>query len=141
IFRQLLSECLLLSLTGGGLGIVFSVWSLQAFKTFLAGRTAAVTPGWTEISVDGRVLLFTLGVSIGCAVFFALLPGWQAISPTPQANLKEGGRGSTVGLQGRRFRNSFVVAQVALALMLLVGAALMIQSFARLISTPTGFES
>jgi putative ABC transport system permease protein len=140
VFKQLFSECFILSFAGGGLGVLISIWTMQGLKALLAGKAAAATPGWNDVSVNGSVLLFTLTVSVLCAFLFAMLPGWNTSTPILQNNLKEEGRSGTAGRSRQRFRNSLVVAQVALALMLLVGAALMIQSFVRLLHVSPGFE-
>jgi len=140
VFRQLLSESLLLSFIGGGLGVLLAFGGANALQSLLPARIAAATPGWNELSVDGRVLLFTLGICLSCAVFFALVPAVHTFSPILQGWLKDGSRGVTSGAPSQRLRSSFVVAQTGFAIVLLAGAALMMQSFVRLLNISPGFE-
>jgi putative ABC transport system permease protein len=129
VVRQLLTESALLSLMGGGLGLLLALWSF-AFLQQLIPPTMALSAG---LSVDGRVLVFTLLVSLVTGTLFGLAPALQASKAGPGEALKAGGggRGGTAS-GGRRLRNAFVVSEVALALMLLVGAGLLIQSLRKL---------
>ncbi|HKG14241.1 MAG TPA: ABC transporter permease [Pyrinomonadaceae bacterium] len=129
VVRQLLTESALLSLLGGGLGLLLALWSF-AFLQQLIPPTMALSAG---LSVDGRVLGFTLLVSLVTGTLFGLAPAVAASNAGPGEALKAGGggRGGTAS-GGRRLRNAFVVAEVALALVLLVGAGLLIQSLQRL---------
>jgi putative ABC transport system permease protein len=140
LFRQLLSESLLLSLLGGGIGVLLANWGVRALRTALPANIAATASGWNELTVNGQVLVFTLVISTCCAFFFALVPLSHALSPALQGWLKQNVRGMTVGVRAGRWRNSLVVAEIAFAMVLLTGAALMIQSFLRLVNVSPGFE-
>jgi len=135
LIRQMLTESVLLALMGGLLGVLLAFWGIQ----LLVGFGPDNIPRLNEIRIDPRVLLFTFGVSLLTGVLFGLIPAVQASRPDLNDALKEGSRGSTGGRSGT-FRNIFVVAEVALALVLLVGAGLMIRSFIRLQSVETGFN-
>ncbi|HXU39696.1 MAG TPA: ABC transporter permease [Blastocatellia bacterium] len=135
IIRQLLTESLLLALAGGGLGLLMAVWGLDLLVK-LSGNNI---PRAQEIAIDGRVLAFTLLVSILTAVLFGLLPAIQTSKADLQAVLKEGGRGSTGTRQ--RTHGLLVVTDVALSLVLLIGAALLLKSFSRLQNVSPGFQA
>jgi len=126
--RQLLSECLLLAILGGGLGLVFAEWGLH----FLRGAF-----NWNEwsillaeqLSIDRNVLWFTLAVSAASAMFFGFAPAFQISRRDPNAGLKESSRSATVGREHHRLQNFLVAAQLALSLILLVGAGLFVENF------------
>jgi putative ABC transport system permease protein len=136
IVRQLLTESLLLALVGGGLGLLLAQWGLSVI---LAVSPQGAIPRVAEISLDTRVLLFTAAISILTGIVFGLAPALQASRPDVQETLKETARGAT----GRRhrLRSAMVVAEVALTLVLLVGAGLMIRSFYRLQQVSPGFST
>jgi putative ABC transport system permease protein len=136
VIRQLLVESLLLAILGGGLGILLASWGLEALPTLGAKNI----PRMQEISLDRWALGFTLGVSLLTGVIFGLAPAFQAVKFDLSASLKEGGRASTSS-KGRRLRSALVVTEVALSLMLLVGAGLLIKSFLRLRQVDTGFRA
>jgi putative ABC transport system permease protein len=135
ILRQLLTESFLLSCAGGVLGVLLAHWGV---KLIIAISPNSV-PRFKEIGLDGRVLLFTLGVSILTGIIFGLAPALQASKPDLNETLKEAGRGST----GARhvLRSVLVVSEVALTLVLLIGAGLMIRSFYRLQRVDPGFSA
>jgi putative ABC transport system permease protein len=132
--RWMCSESLLLSLIGGALGVLLAFWSVD-----LAGSALRALPRGSEIAVDGRVLAFSLAVSIAAGLLFGLIPSFVAARQSPVTALKGGGRGATSPRRGAR--NALVIAEVALSLMLLVGAGLLLRSFARLTRTPGGFNA
>ena len=143
IIRQLLTESTLLALLGAGLGALLAVWGVQALVAGAGGQIAASAPGWNEIGVDGTVLVFTLMVAVSTGIVFGLAPAFQASRAGATESLKalkEGGRGSTAGIRHNRLRSALVVAEIALAFVLLVGAALLAQSFIRLQRVPPGFN-
>jgi putative ABC transport system permease protein len=135
LVRQMLTESVLLSLMGGILGVLLAFWGIQ----FLIGFGPDNIPRLNEIRIDPRVLLFTFGLSLFTGVLFGLIPAVQASRPDLNDALKEGSRGSSGGRSGM-FRNVFVIAEVSLALVLLVGAGLMIRSFMRLQAVETGLN-
>ena len=136
LIRQLLTESLLLSLAGGAVGVVLAFWGtslLVAFKPENLPRVA-------ELGVDARVLGFTLGISILTGLIFGLAPAWAAARGGVGEALKEGGRSATAGSARQRLRSTFVVAELAVALVLLVGAGLLIKTFWKLRSVEPGFN-
>jgi predicted permease len=134
LVRWMCGESLLLSLTGGMLGVLLAFWSVDLAASALIGL-----PRGSEIAVDGRVLVFSLVVSVAAGLFFGLIPSSVAVRQSPADALKGGGRGTTVSRT--RARNALVVAEVAVSLVLLVGAGLLLQSFARLARVPVGFKA
>ena len=142
--RQMLAESLLLSVSGAALGLLLSVWGVGVLKQVLAVQTGGGRfrmPRVTDITVDSTALLFTLGVALLAGLIFGLAPALQAAAPDLQRALKTSGRGSTEGGRGRRLRSLLVVAEIALAMITLIGAGLMLHSFARLQAVESGFDS
>ena len=137
IIRQLLAESLLLAIAGGVAGLLLAWWGL----TVLPALGSEKIPRLQEITLDARVLGFTLLMSMLTGIIFGLVPACQAVKFDLQTTLKEGGRAST-SLKGRsRLRAVLVVTEVALSLVLLVGAGLLIKSFWRLQQVDTGFKA
>lgn len=136
IVRQMLTESLLLALLGGALGVGLAAYGVDALLKFIPASMRAL-----EIGVDGRVLLFTLGVSLVTGFLFGLYPAWRAARATLGEALKEGGGKSSPGGDSRRFRQVLVVGEIALTLVLLIGAGLLLQSFRRLQGVDPGFDS
>ncbi len=135
IVRQLLTESFLLSVLGGGLGLLLAYWMLKAFHLFGAGKV----PRLEQITLDGRVLMFSAALSLLTGIVFGLAPALQAARHDINQTLKEGGRqASAAGSQ--RLRNLLIVAEVALSLILLVGAGLLMKSFWRLQQIDPGFN-
>ena len=134
IVRQLLTESLVLALIGGALGVVLAWAGVRA----LGAIGASELPRASAIRVDGVVLLYALGVSTLAGLLFGLLPALRATSQNLQEMLRAGGRG-TVGA-GQRLRSVLVVAEVALAVVLVAGAGLAARSFARLMDVDPGFD-
>lgn len=137
LVRQMLSESILLALVGAAAGVVLAVWGLD----LLSALGSQTVPRIAEVNIDLRVLLVTLTVAVGTGIIFGLIPALASGKPELTEALKEGGRGSTSGLRRNRLRNALVVTEVALALVLLVGAALLLKSFARLQNVDPGFNS
>ena len=133
VLRQLLTESTLLALAGGALGLLLAHWETAA----LLGWLPAALPRAEEIGLDARVLLFTMAISLATGLLFGLAPALQASQPNLQQTLKEGGRGASAR---HRTQNIFVVAELAMALVLLIGAGLMIRSLTRLWSADPGFN-
>jgi putative ABC transport system permease protein len=134
IVRQLLTESALLSAIGGALGLLLAYWLVDA----LVALSPGTIPRIDEVSLDGRTLAFTLSVSMLTSLLFGLLPALRVSKPDLQEALKQGGRTSTGG--SRSLRSLLVVAEVALTLVLLIGAGLLIKSFWRLLEVDPGFN-
>ena len=135
LIRQLLVESLLLGAAGAAAGIALAAWLLRAL---LAARPANL-PRATEIHLSIETLIFAIGVSLLAALAFGLLPAVGMLRPDPGGNLREDTRGS-VGASGHRLRRVLVVAEVALACVLVTGAGLLVRSFAAMHSENPGFE-
>jgi len=135
IARQLLTESLTLAILGGALGIAFGAVAVRA----LTAAGTAELPRSGDIRIDGGVLLFTLLVAVAAGLLFGLLPALRASSPNLEKTLRSGARGS-VGGAGQTMRSALVVVEVALAVILVVGAGLATKSFSRLLSVRPGFE-
>src|SRR6266404_5680071 len=137
LLRQMLTESVVLAFLGAIAGILLSVWGL----VFLRHIGAQTIPRLAEVNVDLSVLAVTAIVAFGAGILFGLAPGLASAKPELTEALKEGGRGSTAGTRRNRLRNGMVVAEIALALVLLIGAELLIKSFARLQEVDPGFNS
>ena len=136
LVRQMLSESLLLALVGGVAGVLLAIWGLDLLRAI----GAQTVPRMAEVNLDLRVLLVTLTVAVGTGIVFGLVPALASGKPELTEALKEGGRGSTSGVRRNRLRNALVIAEVALALVLLVGASLLLKSFVRLQNVDPGFN-
>ena len=136
ISRQLFVESVLVALAATGIGVATAWAALLLAATFLGSDLGIAG----EIRVNGAVLLFAVGVSAFTAVLFGFAPAVQAMRGDIQDTLRDGGRGSTTGVAGGRMRGALVIAEVALSLVLLVGAGLLLRSFQRLNSVDAGFD-
>ena len=139
--RQLLTESILLGLLGGAAGLLVARVSLLVVRTMNPGNI----PRLDEIGINGTVLAFTFGLSLATGILFGLAPAWRAIKLDPNSSLKAGGRsGQSDGglyLKRHRLRGLLVVSELALSLVLLIGAGLLIRSFIRLQSVAPGFTA
>jgi putative ABC transport system permease protein len=138
LVRQFLTESLLLSVGGGALGLLLAYAGLAVMKTTMPDGTI---PPNLQVVMDGRVLLFVVGLSVLTGVIFGIVPALKATRPDLTNPIKQGGLGSSPGQSSRRFRGALVVAEVALAFVLLAGAGLLIRSFFRMQAVETGFDS
>ncbi len=136
VIRQFLSESVFLAVLGGAAGLALAYGGLR----FLTALEPDGLPRLEEIGIDATVLLFTLGVSLLSGLVFGLFPVFKYGNPDLCSGLKDGGRGGSQGRERYRARNVLVVSQVALALVLLIGAGLMIRSLQALIDVHPGFE-
>jgi predicted permease len=140
IGRQLLTESTLLSMLGGLVGLVVAELSLVVVRTMNPGNI----PRLEDIGIDGSVMAFTFGVSLVTGILFGLAPVWRALKVDLNTSLKAGGRaGQADGgilVRRHRLRGLLVISELALSLMLLIGAGLLVRSFVRLEAVPPGFS-
>lgn len=137
LVRQFLTESILLSTVGGIVGLVIAYTGLLLIRAFIPENISQAR----EISLDLKVLGFTLFVSVATGVIFGLAPAIQAIRFNQSETLKEGGRDAATGGSGKRLRSVLVIAEVAISLVLLIGAGLLINSFLRLRNVDPGFRA
>lgn len=135
LIRQLLTESVAISVLGGAAGLILASWGIE----MLVALKPEDLPRLDTIGVDRWVLVFTLGVSIATGVLFGLAPAWSATSIDVNDALKEGGRGA-IGAAKHYLRSALVVLEIALALVLLIGAGLLIKSFWQLRNIKPGFN-
>jgi predicted permease len=137
IIRQLLTESVLLALIGGLLGLFIALWAIEALRAFGPENI----PRLNEVNVDGRVLGFTFLISLLTGIVFGLVPALRASRVDLNETLKEGGRsGGAFGRSHHLTRKLLVVSEVALSLVLLIGAGLLIRSYQRVVNAHPGFD-
>ena len=136
LVRQLLTESVLLSIVGGALGLLIAVWGLDGLRWLDPGNI----PRLQNVAIDGRVLAFTFTTALITGILFGLAPALRSSNVNLSETLKEGGR-SLIGSGNRRLRNLFVVAEIALSLVLLIGAGLLIRSFVHVQRVRPGFTA
>jgi putative ABC transport system permease protein len=136
LVRQLLTESLVLSLAGASLGILFAQWGARLLVSFLS---SGGNPVFLDLTIDARMLVFTVGVAVLTGLLFGLAPAWKGTRVDPQSAMKANGRGV---IEGSKFSigKALVVVQVALSLMLVAGAGLMLSTFFRLETLNAGFD-
>ncbi len=138
LIGQLVTESLVLAMIGGVAGLILAYWATQALVMLTAG---ALTVGTTEpIRLDLTCLVFTIVVSTITALVFGLVPAWQASRVEPQAALREQSRGGTADRVHHQMRGALVVMEVVLAVVLLVGAGLLLRTFSSLVRVDPGFK-
>jgi putative ABC transport system permease protein len=137
LVRQMLTESTLLGLIGGAGGLLLAAWSMD----LLRGRAPVGVPRLSEIGIDWRVLAYAALASLATGLFFGMVPALHAARRNSGAQLREGGRTGGDGAGGRRLRVALAVGELALALMLLVGAGLLVRSFIALNSQDAGFAT
>ena len=136
VVRQILTESCLIAVLGGLTGLLLAWWSTKALLAFAPANLIPLE----GVTLDLRVLAFTLATALLAGILFGTVPALQAARTSPREPLKEGGREGTGSLHRSRARSSFVVAEVALALILLTGAGLLLRSLTRLMAVDPGFE-
>lgn len=136
IVRQLLGESVVLGVVGGGLGLLFAVWGIDLMVSALPPDL----PYFLQFDLDWRILSFSIALGLCSAIAFGVFPALQASRPQLVDSLKEGGRTGLGGGKSQRVRNGLVVAEVALALVLLAGAGLMVRSFLRTQAIDIGID-
>src|SRR5580700_1597786 len=137
VIQQMLTESILLALFAGAVGLLLSVWGTK----FLAALIPAGIAPMMSTGVDGRVLFFTLAISLGTGIVFGIIPASRVSQFHLAYSLKQGGSRNGVGSGGHRLRDALVISEVALAIVLLTGAALMIRSLQNLYHLDPGFRA
>jgi putative ABC transport system permease protein len=136
LVMQMLTESVILASAGGIIGVLLAYWTIRPIQTLSAGTI----PRASTLSIDLNVLAFAAVLSLATGLLFGLAPAWQASRATIGSVLKEGGRAST-SASGRWIRNGLLIAEVAMSIVLLVGATLLLRSFARLVNVDPGFKA
>ena len=139
IVRQLLTESILLSFAGAALGLFLARWELQLILKNMPADVARFIAGWNTIHMDAGAFLFTLVMAVASGILSGIAPALLSSRATLGETLKETGRGSSGGMKRHRVRNALVVAEVSLALILLVGAGLLVKNFQGLLAVNNGF--
>ncbi|HKB12647.1 MAG TPA: ABC transporter permease [Vicinamibacterales bacterium] len=140
VIAQLLTESMVLGTIGGALGVLLAAWAVSAAAQLLPPRLLAL-PGLDRVGIDLRVLWAALAVTMLTSLIAGIVPAYSASGDHAAAALADSGRSGTAGKGTRRLRIALVVGELALSLMLLVGAALLIVSFRRLVDAPAGFQA
>ena len=140
IVRQLLSESLVLGLLGAGAGLLLAEWAIYFIQANMPPDLVRFVAGWDQIRLDGTVFVFGLAVAAVAGILAGLAPAFQSWRPDLNSVLKEGARTSSGSRSSHRLRSAFVVAQVSLALVLMVGAGLMVRGFRSLLDTNRRFQ-
>ncbi len=140
MITQLVTESVLLSLAGAALGLLIGKWGLTVIKNGMPPEIERYIIGWKSMQLDSRALAFTLAAAVAAGILSGLAPAWQCSRPNLTDSLKEGGRGSSVGRGRHRLRNILVTAEIALAVVLLVGAGLMVRGFKTMVDTGARLE-
>ncbi|MGH3182353.1 MAG: ABC transporter permease, partial [Streptosporangiaceae bacterium] len=139
LMRQLLGENLVLGLGGAAVGVAFAAVSIRLILAYMPADVAVFIGGWDRVRLNGAALAFTLAIALLAGIVAGLAPAWHASRPDLNSTLKEGGRGA-IGHSRRRLRAALVAMQVALALVLLVGAGLMVKGFNATLNVDQGWE-
>jgi putative ABC transport system permease protein len=140
VIRQLLIESLLLSLAGAALGLFFAQWDIDLILAHMPADVAKFVAGWKTIRLDSGAFLFTLSAALFSGILSGIAPSLLSSRANLSETLKEGGRGSSAGRTRHRLRGALVVAEVALALVLLVGAGLLVKNFQGLLNVNEGYS-
>src|SRR5208283_5769597 len=140
IVRQLLTESVLLSLLGGAVGLALGVAGVRGLLALNPGDIPRIGASGASVTLDWRVLGFTLGLALLTGIIFGLFPALQAMRTDVNSNLKESGARSGTGARQSKTRSLLVIAEMALAIVLLIGAGLLLRTFAALHSVNPGFD-
>src|SRR5258708_3200378 len=140
VILQVLTESLLISIAGGGLGVLLALWGKRGIATLAPRMLLSAAPGLTAGGLDARVLALPFGIALATTLLFGLVPALRSARRDANDALKEAGRSSLQSGGGRYFRNTLVSAEIALSMVLLVGAGLMIRTLGRLGSLTLGFD-
>src|SRR5207244_4237557 len=137
VARQLITESVLLALVGGALSLLLVFWLIK----LLTGLLPAGMPQGTSITINATVLVYCLFLSLATGLLFGLAPIFQAFSRSPSESLKEGGKTTATGDGGLRLRSLLTVSEIALSMVLLIGAGLLTRTFVGLLNVRPGFET
>jgi putative ABC transport system permease protein len=135
LIGQFLTESTVLGILGGAFGLVLAYWGLYLMRPALSAEVQRYLPGWSRLSINSHVLLFTLGAAVLAGILAGIAPAWIGSRADLNETLKESGRGTSSGRRRHRIRSILVVGQIVMALVLLVGAGLIAKG-SRLISDP-----
>jgi putative ABC transport system permease protein len=140
VMRQLLSESALLGLLGAGAGLLLAQWAIYLMHANMPPELTRYVAGWDQIRLDGTAFAYALTIAVAAGILAGLAPAFQSWRPDLNAVLKEGARNSSGGRSSHRLRSAFVVTQVSLALILMVGSGLMVRAFRGLLDTNRRFQ-
>jgi putative ABC transport system permease protein len=140
IVRQLLTESILLSAAGAAVGLIIAQWDLQMILSHMPADVAKFIAGWKTIHLDTNAFLFTLAIVVASGILSGIAPSLLASRTNLVESMKEGGRGSTLSRARGRLRAALVVAEISLALILLVGAGLLVKNFQGLLSVNESYS-
>ena len=140
LVSQLVTESVMLALAGATLGLLLANWGINMIRTGMPAEVEKYILGWNDIRLDGRTLIFTMAAAVLTGILAGLAPAWQHSRPDLNEALKEGGRASSSGRGRRHLRTVLVAAEIALAVVLLVGAGLMVRGFRAMVAAGAGLE-
>ncbi len=140
LIQQFLTESILLAFIGGACGVFLAMWGVEILLALIPEAQLNLMPYLRGVKIDSGILLFTFGLSLLTGILFGLVPALQISKPDLQPILKEGGKSSSITIR-QRFRNALVVAEIALAIVLLIGASLMLKSALKLLEVKPGFNT
>ncbi|MGB8506876.1 MAG: ABC transporter permease [Pyrinomonadaceae bacterium] len=140
VITQLVTESFLLAVPGAALGLLFAQWGMSMIKAGMPPELVRFVYGWKDIQLDNRVLIFTLVAAVLSGVLAGVAPAWQCSRPNLTDALKDGGRGGSAGAAGHLLRNILVAAEITFAVVLLVGAGLMVRGFHAQVDTSERLE-
>jgi putative ABC transport system permease protein len=140
IIRQLLTESMISAMAGAAVGLLFAQWSIRTVLRFMPAEVAKYIPGWYDIRLDTRALLFTIFAALAAGVMSGILPAYQSSRLDINETLKEGGRSSSSGRGRHLLRDFLVIAQVFLATVLLILSGLLVRGFHNMLDLNGGFQ-
>ena len=140
VLTQLIAESVLIAFAGGACGLLVAKWGMTAIRVAMPPEIARYILGWNDIRLDSRAILFTLAAAVISGILAGLAPAWQSSKPNLAGTLKEDGRSSSVGKGRQHVRSVLVGAEIALAVVLLVGAGLMVRGFSALMARGQALE-
>ena len=140
VISQLVTESIVLCALGAAVGLVIAYWGMNAIRGAMPAEIQRYILGWKDIHLDARALMFTMAAAAASGIIAGLAPAWHCSQPNLVDTLKEGGRSSSLGKARQRLRNILVAAEIALAVILLVGAGLMLRGFQTLVKNGEALE-